>query len=179
MRTILATVLAAFVGLAGPGAAGAEPIAIDWGDLIPPAAAAAPDPVDEMERRLGLTPQDRRLTTPRGLVQHGQLGDVPGGVDVVHTYDGRTVSLSGFVIPLDYTAEGVTSFMLVPFVGACIHVPPPPPNQLVFVTSDRPVGIRGLFSAYTVTGTFGTMTTETDLARVGYVMTADAVTPYD
>ncbi|GAB5377203.1 MAG: DUF3299 domain-containing protein [Acuticoccus sp.] len=153
-------------------------VRIDWSDLIPQEAAAV-DPIDEMQQRLGLAEEAPRQSTPRGVVQHGEIGPVAGGAEVVDTYDGKTVELSGFVIPLDYTAEGVTSFMLVPFVGACIHVPPPPPNQLVFVTTTRPFEVAGLFEPYTVTGAFGTATTQTELAEVGYFMKADTVRPYE
>ena len=52
--------------------------------------------------------------------------------------DGVTVRLPGYIIPVDLGADGVTSFVLVPYVGACIHVPPPPANQLVFVTTEKP-----------------------------------------
>ena len=45
--------------------------------------------------------------------------------------DGKGVKLPGYIIPFDVSADGVTTFMLVPYVGACIHVPPPPANQTV------------------------------------------------
>lgn len=176
MRMIL---FAAMVLLALPASGpshAAEPITIDWGDLIPKAAAT--NPIDEMQSRLGLTDEDRDISTPRGVIQHGQLGSMAGGADVVTDYNGETVTLSGYVIPLDYTANGIETFMLVPFVGACIHVPPPPPNQLVFVTTETPFMVQGLFAPFTVTGEFGTASTTTDLAQVGYFMKADKVVPY-
>lgn len=172
---ILAAVLLIAVPATRPATA-ADPIVLQWRDLIP--TQAAPNPIDEMQSRLGLTDDDRALSTPQGVVQHGQLGAVAGGADVVDDYDGKTVTLSGYVIPLDYTANGIETFMLVPFVGACIHVPPPPPNQLVFVTTDEPFMVRGLFEPFTVTGEFGTATTTTELAQVGYFMKADVIAPY-
>ena len=52
--------------------------------------------------------------------------------------DGATVRLPGFIIPLDARRDGVLDeFLLVPYFGACIHVPPPPPNQLVYVRMAR------------------------------------------
>lgn len=47
--------------------------------------------------------------------------------------DGKTVRVPGFIVPLDDFAEEVTEFLLVPYFGACVHVPPPPPNQMVYV----------------------------------------------
>ena len=40
--------------------------------------------------------------------------------------------------PLEEDSEGpVLEFFLVPYVGACIQVPPPPPNQIVYVKAER------------------------------------------
>jgi hypothetical protein len=48
--------------------------------------------------------------------------------------DGQPVKLPGFMVPLDDAASTVSEFLLVPYAGACIHVPPPPANQIVHVT---------------------------------------------
>jgi len=52
--------------------------------------------------------------------------------------NGAYIKMPGYIIPIDLTSEGVTSFLLVPYVGACIHTPPPPANQLVFVNTAKP-----------------------------------------
>ena len=43
------------------------------------------------------------------------------------------ISIKGFMIPLDYNSKQVDEFLLVPFIPACMHVPPPPANQVVLV----------------------------------------------
>jgi uncharacterized protein len=48
--------------------------------------------------------------------------------------DGTTVKIPGFMVPLEDDEDRVVEFLLVPYVGACIHTPPPPPNQIVHVT---------------------------------------------
>lgn len=53
--------------------------------------------------------------------------------------DGQLVRLAGYLLPLDLSGNAVTDFLLVPYVGACIHVPPPPPNQIVYAVSVTPV----------------------------------------
>ncbi len=45
----------------------------------------------------------------------------------------KLVSVPGFMVPLEDDADQVSEFLLVPFAGACIHVPPPPPNQMIYV----------------------------------------------
>lgn len=47
--------------------------------------------------------------------------------------NGKIVRIPGFMVPLEDFAEEVTEFLLVPYFGACIHTPPPPPNQMVYV----------------------------------------------
>ena len=72
----------------------------------------------------------------------------------------------------------MTTALLVPYVGACIHVPPPPPNQLVLVSTNMPYESKGLFEPVNVTGVFGTSAAETQLAQVGYALSADLIEPY-
>ncbi len=148
---------------AGAGGLRAEDVVdLNWDDLVPKDAGALPPEL-------------------QGLVQHEQAATVssqPASVGVRTDWNGRTVRLSGYIVPLDYDGTGVTGFILVPYVGACIHVPPPPPNQLVMVTTERPYDSKGLFEPVTVTGMFGTASTSTQLAEIGYALSADRIVPY-
>jgi hypothetical protein len=87
--------------------------------------------------------------------------------------------MPGFVIPIDVTAEGVTSFVLVPYVGACIHTPPPPPNQLVFVTTETPWPGDDLWDAVWVTGVMQNQPQSTEVAETGYSLSAEAMEIYE
>jgi hypothetical protein len=66
--------------------------------------------------------------------------------------DGQVVRLPGYLLPLEFSGKLVSEFLLVPWVGACIHTPPPPPNQIVHVKADQPFEFSGLFSPVWVTG---------------------------
>jgi uncharacterized protein len=66
--------------------------------------------------------------------------------------DGMVVKIPGYVLPIEFKGKQVTEFLLVPWVGACIHTPPPPPNQIVHVKTDKPLDINGAFDAVWVTG---------------------------
>ena len=59
------------------------------------------------------------------------------GTSVVTELDGSSIRMPGYVLPLEYSGLKVTEFLLVPWVGACIHTPPPPPNQIVHVLLDE------------------------------------------
>ncbi len=81
---------------------------------------------------------DKRWLSERRL-QPG-AGGTPA---VVTDLDGKHVRIGGYVVPLDFEATTVKEFLLVPFVGACIHVPPPPPNQIVYVKTAKGFDVAG------------------------------------
>lgn len=120
--------------------------------------------------------------TLRGIVAHEDAplaSQQPASTGVRTDWNGKQVRIPGFVVPIRYEGTGVIAFILVPYVGACIHVPPPPANQLVLVTTERPYDSDGLFEAVNVTGLFSTAATSTDLADIGYTLIADRIEAYD
>jgi len=88
------------------------------------------------------------------------------GEQLVHTLDGRLIRMPGYLLPLEYTGTAVSEFLLVPFVGACIHVPPPPLNQMVFVVVDEPFEPKGIYTPVWVTGRISTKPTQKSLSLV-------------
>ena len=89
--------------------------------------------------------------------------------------DGENVKIGGYVVPLDFKATKIKEFLLVPFVGACIHVPPPPANQIIYVKTEEGFNIGGLFDPVYVTGKLSAKMTPTGLAETGYTIDANAV----
>lgn len=47
--------------------------------------------------------------------------------------DGKLVKIAAFIVPLEDNMQEADEFLLVPYFGACVHTPPPPPNQMVYV----------------------------------------------
>lgn len=92
--------------------------------------------------------------------------------------NGAYIKMPGYIIPFDVSAKGVTEFMLVPYVGACIHTPPPPANQLVMVSSEKPWPSDQLWDPVWVTGIMRTQLQSTDLGQTGYSITADDLEVY-
>lgn len=99
-------------------------------------------------------------------------GETP---ELMTELDGQDVKLGGYVVPLDFKATKITEFLLVPFVGACIHVPPPPANQIVYVKTKNGFTVKGEFDPVYVTGKLSAKLTPTDLAETGYTIDADSV----
>jgi hypothetical protein len=94
--------------------------------------------------------------------------------------DGRKLRIPGFIVPLDANPEGqITEFFLVPYYGACIHVPPPPPNQIVYVKPLRPVLVKDTFNAYWITGVMHVQARNTPMASASYSMKAEKVEVYE
>lgn len=119
-----------------------------------------------------------RNASPLASLVLGLKGDAPHKPEMARALDGKRVRLSGYIVPLEFSNGGVKSFLLVPYVGACIHVPPPPKNQIVMVTSARPIKARGLFQAVTVTGILSIANARTEVAETGYSLTASDVSAY-
>ena len=99
---------------------------------------------------------------------------------VVPALEGRRVKLPGFVVPLEMDAEKIDEFLLVPYYGACIHVPPPPANQTVHVVTLEDRAFKGgLFDVVWVTGTMRVERSSSDLAVAGYRLEEASVVPYE
>lgn len=89
---------------------------------------------------------------------------------------GKLVKILGFVAPLDYLGgDELAEFLLVPYFGACLHVPPPPANQIIYVTLAKPRGGIQVMDAVWVYGRLEIEKNENDLADSGYSMKADAI----
>lgn len=102
-------------------------------------------------------------------------------------YEGKVIRLPGYLLPLDITEGEVTEFLLVPWVGACIHTPPPPPNQIVYVRAAEPWKVRGQWEPVYVEGTMkvGDVTKglyfvdgSADI-HIGYTLIDTRVTPFE
>ena len=91
---------------------------------------------------------------------------------------GKLVRIAGFVAPLDFLGgDQLSEFLLVPYFGACIHVPPPPANQIVYVILEKPTGIQ-MMDTVMVYGTLEIEKSESDIGDAGYRIRAVAVEPY-
>ncbi|GLQ35334.1 hypothetical protein GCM10007939_16170 [Amylibacter marinus] len=140
-----------------------EFIDLDWDDLLPEGESIIPNDL------LNLIDHDKSLPSSEQPISSGVRTD----------WTGQTVRLPGFVVPIEHRGTGVTAFILVPYVGACVHVPPPPANQLVFVTTETPFETKGLYEPVNVIGMFGVSSIYTHLAEVGYAISADRIEPYN
>ena len=61
----------------------------------------------------------------------------PSEVKFNEKLNNKEVKIPGYIIPLEYEGQDIKTFLLVPYIGACIHVPPPPANQIVYVDTKK------------------------------------------
>lgn len=158
-----ALMLAAGIGLFPSHAFAEDFTDLDWEDLMPAGQGFEPSAALS-----GLFDHDT------SALAAGQ----PQSTGVRTDWNGMIVRLPGFILPIEHVGSKVSVFILVPYVGACIHVPPPPANQLVFVTTPTPYDSQGLYEPVNVTGMFGTASTHTQLAEIGYALSADHIEPF-
>ncbi len=137
-------------------------ITLDWMDLIP-----------ENERNVALMPKKAPINhesdTPAQNLAGGFRDDL----------DEKQVRIPGFVIPLEGNDEVVTELLLVPYFGACIHVPPPPPNQIIYVKFEKGVPIQGLWDVVYIVGELNVELVESDLGQAGYLINGVTVEAYN
>jgi hypothetical protein len=192
-----------------------EPREVMWADLVPKSAAfdnpflkltpeqlarvsdvaAIRDRRERGDKNLSRAEVENEAALARKLEQAGV--DVDGllskrkeiierGRKVNPLLNGQTVRLPGYLLPLEFSGKQVSEFLLVPWVGACIHTPPPPPNQIVHVRPEKPVAMSGMFEAVWVTGQLTTGAIKKSLSLVdgsadidvGYSLQATRVEPY-
>jgi hypothetical protein len=192
-----------------------EPRQVMWADLVPKSAAfdnpflkLAPEQLTRVSEVAAI--RDRRERGDKNL-SRAEIESEPvlvrkleqAGVDVDALLakrkeiiergrtvnpllNGQIVRLPGYLLPLEFSGKQVSEFLLVPWVGACIHTPPPPPNQIVHVKPEKPVEMSGMFAPVWVTGKMTTGAIKKSLSLVdgsadidvGYSLRASLVEPY-
>lgn len=149
---------------------------LDWPDLIPTDV----DPqtlYDKVSRQSLMTPENE---DPFSQAVLAVTRAISARSPVVDSLNGEQVRLSGLVVPLEWHGDTLNEFLLVPYLGACVHVPPPPANQIVYVRMQQePVDMLGLFDAVTVTGTLLTVYSEREEGDAAYTLEAERVEPYE
>lgn len=114
------------------------------------------------------------------LGENGKAARQSGSIAVNSQLDQMLVKIPGFVVPLVQDDTGLVSvFFLVPYFGACIHVPPPPPNQIVYVKLDGGgVRLGSPEEPYWITGILHTDTNGTRVAKAAYTLDATRMERY-
>jgi len=149
-----------------PLAHAAEPLEIRWERLVPePLHQTAP-------RHLIAKILPHRRLTERANVSISRESDL------VTDYDGQRVRISGFVLPFNNDEQPYKRLLLIPFSGACVKFPPPR-NQAILIVHESGIRLTNFFDPVAVTGVLSVAPAETDIARIGYRITAETIEPQE
>lgn len=169
------------------GVAEGEAVPVMWEDLMPEGSEEELVRQYEefyamLEKRYAANSTLLSQADPYGGIAEGsELDFMPqlGTFDVVEELDGERIRIPGYVVPFDFSTNARhAEFLFVPYMGACIHSPPPPPNQLILARADPKVRVDNIWAPYWLEGTLHTETTENELGDTAYTMTMDALEPY-
>ncbi|MCG7978381.1 MAG: DUF3299 domain-containing protein [Candidatus Thiodiazotropha endolucinida] len=171
----LNSALLAFSLLVSMDSLHAEPVQeLEWDAMIP--EDYRPDKIMAQFGDINALDDD----DPRAQKILEELEAVWQEAPIVESLDGKQVKLPGFVVPIEGDGKKLTEFLLVPYYGACIHVPPPPANQTVYVKVPKgDAKIRQAFDTVWVLGVLSAKSFNSDLATAGYQIVAEEVTPYE
>ncbi len=170
---------------------GIEPgkaIPIKWEDLMPEGAEEElarqeAEFFQMLEQRYAANATSLADAKPFDQIEEGSTLDyMPqlGTFDVVHDLDGRLVRIPGYVVPFDFNEDRRQGeFLFVPYMGACIHTPPPPPNQIIFVRADPAIRLGDIWSPYWLEGTLSTEEVHNESGDAAYAMSMTKLEPYE
>ncbi|MGB0723260.1 MAG: DUF3299 domain-containing protein, partial [Gammaproteobacteria bacterium] len=145
---------------------------VEWDDLVPESY----DPYVILE---GANLDAMEDNDPRANALLEELKASWANAPVVDAMDGQRIRIPGFIVPLEGDEKNVNEMLLVPYFGACIHVPPPPSNQIIHVPEMPPVNRDIVYEAVWVEGTLHTQRAETEAGAASYSLKADSVTLYE
>jgi hypothetical protein len=137
-----------------------------------PGADEAGPPVQQAQAKVDTIMVDWRMLG--GL--NYETGEM---TDTLKKLNGKVVKIPGFIVPLEDYEEEAAEFLLVPYFGACVHTPPPPPNQLVYVQMDNKKKQKvGLWDAVWMYGTLKIEYIESVYGPASYTLQGLRTAPY-
>lgn len=156
---------------------------LEWTELIPPEILAIlenpPSYLDDIEDGSAEDQIGSQIKNSNA----GNTGDAYQlalvSTEINSELDGAMVRIPGFIVPLEFDDnQTITQFFLVPYFGACLHMPPPPPNQIILVDSSKGVQLSALYDPFWVEGQLRTTLQENDMATSAYSMKMLGFEPY-
>lgn len=148
---------------------------IEWTDLIPPEVLEIlmnpPQYVTDIEDGAAEDQISSQIQNSLAAANDDAYQQALASVEVNGEMNGKMVRIPGFVVPVEFDEQQVvTQFFLVPYFGACLHMPPPPPNQIIMVDAPQGIEMEGLGTPFWISGEISTTLTENDMAMSAYSM---------
>jgi len=155
----------------------------DWLDLLPEDDLnALSNPPSYLDEIVDGSAQDQLSNTLKNELKNDE-GDryqqALTSTQVKSVVNNAPIKIPAFIVPLEFDdKQNVTQFFMVPFFGACLHLPPPPPNQTIYVNYPKGLKLESLYDAYWISGIIKTSLVENDTAIAAYSMEMHAFELY-
>lgn len=147
---------------------------INWDNLIPESALPDADIIARYNRG------ELQDSAPEMITLRAQIKALEEEAPVNQKLDGKNIKIPGYLVPIEMEGTLVKEFLLVPYQGACIHTPPPPSNQTIYVKADQnSAGEFKTFDTVWVTGTINVENTSHELAETGFTIQSSKVEFYE
>ena len=156
---------------------------VEWPDLMPKADLDAllnpPDYINDIEDGSFEDQISSQIQNSIAAAKDDRYQQALRSTNILPEMNGKAIRIPGFVVPLEFDDDMVvTEFFLVPFFGACIHVPPPPPNQIIYVKYPKGFTLGALYDPFWISGVLKTTLTENDIATAAYSLEMQAFEAY-
>ena len=145
---------------------------IEWNDLIPEedlnVLMNPPGYIDDLEDTAFDDDISAQLTINIDSAANDRYQQALVSTNIIEEMNGLSVRIPGFVVPVEFDEESITEFFLVPYFGACIHSPPPPPNQIMYVHAPKGLKLDTLYDPFWISGKLSTSLVENYMATAAY-----------
>lgn len=158
-------------------------ITIEWTDLMPPddldALMNPPEELQDIEDGSEADQISSQIQAAIAQASDNRYQQALSSTRIRSEYNQKKIRIPGFIVPLSFGENNsITEFFIVPFFGACIHVPPPPPNQIIFGKYPKGFQLDALYDPFWVEGTLSTELIENDMATAAYSISIDQISDY-
>lgn len=145
---------------------------IEWNDLISEedlnVLMNPPGYIDDLEDTAFDDDISAQLTINVDSAANDRYQQALVSTNIIEKMNGQSIRIPGFVVPVEFDEESITEFFLVPYFGACIHSPPPPPNQIMYVHAPKGLKLDTLYDPFWISGKLSTSLVENYMATAAY-----------
>jgi len=156
---------------------------IEWTDLMPSddleALMNPPEELQDIEDGSEADQISSQIQAAIAQASDSRYQQALASTRIRPEFNNKAIRIPGFIVPLSFGENNsITEFFIVPFFGACIHVPPPPPNQIIFGKYPPGFKLDALYDPFWIEGTLSTELIENDMATAAYSIKIDQISDY-
>ena len=155
-----------------------DPVRLQWSQLLPLDEKSILQKYQQKQASTATEFADNILLSIQASTDKA-YSDAMISTNAVESFDEQAVSIAGFIVPIDYyEAQNVQSMFLVPYFGACLHFPPPPPNQIIFAQLELGFDELDITKAYLLNGVLRRGLFEDPLGTSAYMLDVISIEAY-